>query len=204
MVYGWVVLLQHCGLLFFTHTVAFIGSLFFLKIYFTYMSTLQLSSGTHQKSVSDSIIDGCEAQCDCWELNSGRLEKKSHLSSPRKSILFDCLTILHNIHKLQLGCPVCHYINVYLFFSFWHSQSCIYADTSSLWAFALFSSWKMSQDFVKIAKLFSKVAFSNGFLSSPPVEVSLSLTFASNIWRSSHVSFDTNSDTHFHSPQLSI
>jgi Na+-transporting NADH:ubiquinone oxidoreductase subunit NqrD len=34
---------------------------------------------THQKRASDSITDGCEPPCGCWDLNSGPLEEQSVL-----------------------------------------------------------------------------------------------------------------------------
>lgn len=36
-----------------------------------YVSALLLSSETPEEA-SDPITDGCEPQCGCWELNSGR------------------------------------------------------------------------------------------------------------------------------------
>ena len=36
-----------------------------------YVNTLLLSSETPEEA-SDPITDGCEPQCGCWELNSGR------------------------------------------------------------------------------------------------------------------------------------
>jgi hypothetical protein len=42
---------------------------------FIYMSTLQLSSDTHQKRASDPVTDGCEPPCGCWGIElrtSGR------------------------------------------------------------------------------------------------------------------------------------
>jgi hypothetical protein len=50
------------------------------------MSTLQLSSDTHQKRASDSITDGCEPPCSCWELNSGPLEEQSVLLTTELSL----------------------------------------------------------------------------------------------------------------------
>jgi hypothetical protein len=62
-----------------------------------YVSTLSLSSDTQKALihefgygghnlvhiaflvVSDSITDGCEPSCSCWELNSGPLEEQSVL-----------------------------------------------------------------------------------------------------------------------------
>jgi hypothetical protein len=50
-----------------------------------YVSTLLLSSYTHQKRVSDPITDGCEPPCGCWKLSLGPLKEQSvplsHLSS---------------------------------------------------------------------------------------------------------------------------
>ena len=31
---------------------------------------------THRKRASDSITDGCEPPCGCWDLNSEPLEKQ--------------------------------------------------------------------------------------------------------------------------------
>ena len=59
---------------------------FFFKIYFLFMSTLQLSSDTHQKRASDPITDGCEPPCGCWELNSGPLEEQSVLLTAEPSL----------------------------------------------------------------------------------------------------------------------
>ena len=41
---------------------------------------------THQKRVSDPIIDGCEPPCGCWVLNSGPLEKQSVLLTSEPSL----------------------------------------------------------------------------------------------------------------------
>ena len=41
---------------------------------------------THQKRASDSIIDGCEPPCGCWELNSGPLEEQSVLFTAEPSL----------------------------------------------------------------------------------------------------------------------
>jgi hypothetical protein len=54
----------------------------FLKIYFIYKSCLQ----THQKRASDSITDGCEPPCGCWDLNSGSLEEQSMLLAAESSL----------------------------------------------------------------------------------------------------------------------
>ncbi|GAB1295876.1 Cilia- and flagella-associated protein 36 [Apodemus speciosus] len=46
---------------------------------------IQERNGTHQKRASDSITDGREPPCGCWDLNSGPLEEQS-------CVLPDCLT----------------------------------------------------------------------------------------------------------------
>ena len=51
-----------------------------------YMSTLQLSSDTHQKRASDPITDGCVPPCGCWELNSGPLEGQPVLLTTEPSL----------------------------------------------------------------------------------------------------------------------
>ena len=56
-----------------------IGSHFKIFIYLLYVSTLSLSSDTHQKRALDPITDGCEPPFGCWELNSGPLEEQSVL-----------------------------------------------------------------------------------------------------------------------------
>jgi hypothetical protein len=61
--------------------------LFFLRfIYFMSVSTLLLSSDTHQKRASDPTIDGCEPQCGCWELNSAPLVEQSVLLTTKPSL----------------------------------------------------------------------------------------------------------------------
>jgi hypothetical protein len=50
------------------------------------MSTLQLSSDTHQKSASDPIIGGCEPPYGCWDLNSGPLAELSVLLTAEPSL----------------------------------------------------------------------------------------------------------------------
>jgi hypothetical protein len=44
------------------------------------VSTQLLSSDIPLEA--DPIVDGCEPQCDCWELNSGPLEEQSVLLNP--------------------------------------------------------------------------------------------------------------------------
>ena len=66
-----------------------LGLCVFLKkdlFIFIYMSTLQLSSDTHQKRASDPVTDGCEPPCGCWELNSGPLEEQSVLLTAEPSL----------------------------------------------------------------------------------------------------------------------
>lgn len=53
---------------------------FFLKMY---VSTL---SQTHQKRASNSITDGREEPCGCWELTSGPLEEQAVLLNTEPSL----------------------------------------------------------------------------------------------------------------------
>jgi hypothetical protein len=39
-----------------------------------------------QKRASDSLTDGCELLCGCWELNSGLLEEQSVLLTAEPSL----------------------------------------------------------------------------------------------------------------------
>jgi hypothetical protein len=55
-------------------------------IYFIYVSTLSLSSDTHQKRASNPITDDCEPQCGSWELNSRPLEEQSVLLTAEPSL----------------------------------------------------------------------------------------------------------------------
>jgi hypothetical protein len=50
------------------------------------MSTLLLSSDTPEERASDSIADGCQPPCGCWELNSGPLEEQSVLLTNEPSL----------------------------------------------------------------------------------------------------------------------
>ena len=50
------------------------------------MSTLWLSSDTHQMTASDPMTDGCELPCGCWDLNSGPLEEQSVLLTAEPSL----------------------------------------------------------------------------------------------------------------------
>jgi hypothetical protein len=49
------------------------------------MSILYLSLDILER-VSDSITDGCEPPCGCWELNSGPLEEQSVLLTAEPSL----------------------------------------------------------------------------------------------------------------------
>jgi hypothetical protein len=67
------------------------------------MSTLLLSSDTHQKRAPDPITDGCEPPCGCWELNSEPIEEQSVLLTAEPSLQphwSDFVTCFFN--KLQL------------------------------------------------------------------------------------------------------
>jgi hypothetical protein len=61
----------------------------------------------YQKRKSDSITNGCEPPCGCWELNSGPLEEQSVLLTaepslqPVMGILPTCLFV-HHIHAWYL------------------------------------------------------------------------------------------------------
>jgi hypothetical protein len=50
------------------------------------MSTLSLSSDTHQKGALEPITDDCEPPCGCWELNSEPLEEQSVLLTTEPSL----------------------------------------------------------------------------------------------------------------------
>jgi hypothetical protein len=62
------------------------GLILFFKDLFMYMSGLPACTASFQKRASDPIIDGCEAPCGCWELNSGPLEKLSVVLTAEPSI----------------------------------------------------------------------------------------------------------------------
>jgi hypothetical protein len=53
-----------------------------------YMSTLLLSSDTPEEGI-DSIANGCEPPCGCWELNSGPREEQSELLTAEPSLQSD-------------------------------------------------------------------------------------------------------------------
>jgi hypothetical protein len=76
--------------------------LYFYLFIFIYMSTLQLSSDTHQKKASDPITDGCEPPCGCWDLNSGPLEEQSVLLTAEPSLQPQKLFNLTKSHVLIL------------------------------------------------------------------------------------------------------
>jgi hypothetical protein len=61
------------------HTV-FAFVFVFLKIYLFYVSEYTIS--VYQKRALNSITDGCEPPCGCWEMNSGPLEGQSVLLTP--------------------------------------------------------------------------------------------------------------------------
>jgi len=48
----------------------------------------------HQKKALDSITDGCEPPCGCWELNSGPLEEQSVLLTAEPSLQLFCMVLL--------------------------------------------------------------------------------------------------------------
>ena len=50
------------------------------------MSILSACTPVCQKRTSDSIIDGCEPSCGCWELNSGPLEEQPVLLTAEPSL----------------------------------------------------------------------------------------------------------------------
>jgi len=62
--------------------------LLFLKelLYLIYMTVHCCCFQTHQKRASDSITDGCEPPCGCWDLNSGPLGEQSVLLSAEPSL----------------------------------------------------------------------------------------------------------------------
>jgi hypothetical protein len=71
----------------------------FCYLFHTYEHTVDFHSlQTHQKRASDSITDGCEPPCGCWELNSGPLEEQSVLLTTEPSLqaleLFLCAQLL--------------------------------------------------------------------------------------------------------------
>ena len=56
--------------------------IFIYFIYLRHCCCLQ----THRKRVMDSITDGCEPPCGCWELSSGPLEEQSMLLPAEPSL----------------------------------------------------------------------------------------------------------------------
>ena len=68
----------------------------------THSSCLQ----THQKRASDTVTDGCEPPCGCWELNSGPLEEQTAFlitGLPLQPSLFLFVHIYVCLHKF-----LCH------------------------------------------------------------------------------------------------
>jgi hypothetical protein len=53
---------------------------------------------THQKRASDSITDGCEPPCGCWELNSGPLEEQPVLLTSEPSLQHPQVSFFINFH----------------------------------------------------------------------------------------------------------
>jgi hypothetical protein len=82
------------------------------------MSTLQLSSDTYKKSVSDPITDGCEPQCGCWELNSGPLAEQSVLITAEPSLLPKHLSLSYNFLSMIL-LKIFSFLFFSLLFSLW-------------------------------------------------------------------------------------
>jgi hypothetical protein len=56
-----------------------------LFIYFFILWKYTVTVFRHQKRASDSITDGCEAPCGCWELNSEPLEEQTVLLTAEPS-----------------------------------------------------------------------------------------------------------------------
>ena len=67
------------------------------------MSTLSLSSDTHQKRASDLITDGCEPPCGCWELNSGPQEEQSALLTTASPLQPDWKTFKESWRDSSVG-----------------------------------------------------------------------------------------------------
>jgi hypothetical protein len=55
-------------------------------IYLCTMSALSAYTPACQKRASDLIMDGCELQCGCWELNSGHLKEQLVLLTTEPSL----------------------------------------------------------------------------------------------------------------------
>ena len=64
-----------------------------------YLSALAVCVPECQKRASDPITDGCEPQCDCWELNSGPLKDQPVLLTTEPSLQPWHLFILKDILK---------------------------------------------------------------------------------------------------------
>jgi hypothetical protein len=63
--------------------VGFVGGFCFvlINLFYLYEYTVAVF-----KRASDSITDGCEPPCGCWELNSGPLEEQSVLLTAEPSL----------------------------------------------------------------------------------------------------------------------
>jgi hypothetical protein len=59
---------------------------FFKKIFILCMWVHYSCLQTHQKRASDSITDGCEPPCGCWDLNSGPSQEQSVLLTAESSL----------------------------------------------------------------------------------------------------------------------
>jgi hypothetical protein len=59
---------------------------FFFFLRFTLCMSMLLLLQTHQERAPDSITDGGEPSCGCWELNSRPLEEQSVLLTTKPSL----------------------------------------------------------------------------------------------------------------------
>jgi hypothetical protein len=78
-----------------------------------YMSVISLYTPAYQKRASESIRDGCEPPCGCWELNSGTLEKQPMLLMAEPSLQFLFISFMYSTRPPLT--PGCSYISVCLF-----------------------------------------------------------------------------------------
>jgi hypothetical protein len=72
-------------------------------IYFMYVSALLLSSDTPEECASDSITDGCEPPCGCWELNSGPVDEQSVYCTVRHTLLVCLKTAAVYSYKYKIN-----------------------------------------------------------------------------------------------------
>jgi hypothetical protein len=84
--------------------VLFVSFFFLNKIYLFILCIYHCSFQTHQKRASDSIPDGCEPPCGCWELNSGPLEEQSVLLTTEPSLQTSFLVFWDRVSLCSLGC----------------------------------------------------------------------------------------------------